>query len=366
MKSKPKIAVIGLKGLPAFGGAAAVGENIIEQLKDQFEFTVYATSSHTELKTGKYHGYNQIVFKNVGSGTANTFVYYFKCLIHCLFCNYDLVHLHHSSSGFITPIIRFRHKVVVTFHGIFSTFDDPKFSKLQNRLFRFFEILNIRFANQKISVSEIDQQYLEKKYQKKIGFIPNGININKQSFSNDAFGKYIFFAAGRIYEVKGLHLLIDALRNIGFLIPLAVAGNLTHSPKYRTKIMKMCEGQKIQFLGLIKDRSELMKLIKNAQFFIFPSLKEAMSMMLLEVVSLKTPVIASDIPANKSMFDNDEILFFKSNNVDDLSKKIQYAFDNPEKMQEKAHRAFVKLKKDYTWEKIALEYKAIFNTLLQS
>ena len=29
---KPRIAVIGLKGLPAFGGAAAVGENIINQL----------------------------------------------------------------------------------------------------------------------------------------------------------------------------------------------------------------------------------------------------------------------------------------------------------------------------------------------
>ena len=44
---KKKIAVIGLKGLPAFGGAATVGENIIEQLKDKYEFTVYSTSSHT-------------------------------------------------------------------------------------------------------------------------------------------------------------------------------------------------------------------------------------------------------------------------------------------------------------------------------
>ena len=47
---KIKIAVIGLKGLPAFGGAAAVGENLIEQLKDKYEFFVYATSSHTHTK----------------------------------------------------------------------------------------------------------------------------------------------------------------------------------------------------------------------------------------------------------------------------------------------------------------------------
>lgn len=64
---KPRIAVIGLKGLPAFGGAATVGENIINQLKDKYDFTVYSVSSHTDLKTGEYNGYKQIVFKKYHS-----------------------------------------------------------------------------------------------------------------------------------------------------------------------------------------------------------------------------------------------------------------------------------------------------------
>jgi len=60
-----KIAVIGLKGLPAYGGAAAVGENLINNLRGKYDFTVYSISSHTNLKTGKYNGYNQIVFKKL-------------------------------------------------------------------------------------------------------------------------------------------------------------------------------------------------------------------------------------------------------------------------------------------------------------
>ncbi len=44
---KKKIAVIGLKGLPAFGGTANGGENIIEQLSDKYDFTVYSILSHT-------------------------------------------------------------------------------------------------------------------------------------------------------------------------------------------------------------------------------------------------------------------------------------------------------------------------------
>ena len=42
-----KIAVIGLKGLPAFGGAAAVGESLINKLKNEYNFTVLSTASHT-------------------------------------------------------------------------------------------------------------------------------------------------------------------------------------------------------------------------------------------------------------------------------------------------------------------------------
>ena len=37
MKAKPKIAVIGLKGLPAFGGAATVGENLINNSSHLFQ-----------------------------------------------------------------------------------------------------------------------------------------------------------------------------------------------------------------------------------------------------------------------------------------------------------------------------------------
>ena len=97
---KKKIAVIGLKGLPAFGGAATVGENIIEQLKDKYDFTVYATSSHTDFKTGVYNGYKQIVFKKIQIKKLNILYYYLSSLFHILFNEYDIIHLHHRTAAF--------------------------------------------------------------------------------------------------------------------------------------------------------------------------------------------------------------------------------------------------------------------------
>ena len=100
MKKNKKIVVIGLKGIPAQGGAAAVGENLINNLKNHYNFTVLGISSHCDKNF--FDGYNQIIFDSFMSGGINTFFYYIRSLI-MYFNNYDLVLLNHAESGFITP-----------------------------------------------------------------------------------------------------------------------------------------------------------------------------------------------------------------------------------------------------------------------
>lgn len=366
MNQKPKIAVIGLKGLPAFGGAATVGENIIGHLKDRYDFTVLSVASHTTIKTGYINGINQIVFKKYGKGALNTLLYYLRCLIHCFAHNYDLVHLHHAESGFITPLLRLKYKVVVTFHGVYRGID-PKFSALQNRLFRQSEKLTIKYANQVISVSKPDQDYVYQKYKKRINYVPNGINlISERGITNLSKEpeEYILFAAARIYEIKGLHLLLKAAINSNQTVKIMVVGDLDQVREYKKDILKLAEGLNVEFLGLIKSKSELYKVIRKSKFFVFPSLTEAMSMMLLEVVSLKKPVIASDIPSNKEIFSDDELLFFESDNVADLTEKLKYAIMNGNDMDLRALKAHEKVKSRYTWSAISLKYHEIYNNLV--
>ena len=81
--------------------------------------------------------------------------------------------------------------------------------------------------------------------------------------------------------------------------------------------------------------------------------------MLLEVASLKVPLIISDIPSNKAVFDEDEVLFFKTGDEIDLSKKIIYANDNPDKMQYYAKNAYNKLCNNHLWKNIANKYDKI-------
>jgi glycosyltransferase involved in cell wall biosynthesis len=365
MHRKPKIAVIGLKGLPAFGGTAAVGEQLIEQLKQQFDFTVLATGSHASADD-QPDGYRQLIFKNHGKGGLNTFLYYWKCLFHCLFHRYDLVHIHHAASGFITPLLRLKYKVITTFHGIHIS-EDPKFSSRQNRFFRFSQRMHLKYAHVVISVSKPDQETLLKKYGKEVHYIPNGITLQKNPVQlAQRTDPYLFFAAGRIYEIKGLHLLLQAAHEIDLQLPIRIAGDAAQVKTYSEELVELGQELPVSYLGLIRDKKELMQLVSAATLFIFPSLTEAMSMMLLEVVSMQTPVIASDIPANKAILATDEVLFFESGNAHDLAEKISYALDHPQEMKARAEKAYAALEKDFTWDRISAQYAALYLSLIHN
>ena len=90
---KKEIAIIGLKGLPAYGGAARSFESILGILKEDFNFTVYSVNTHTKGEN-TVHGINQIVFKGYRNNIINIFMYYLKSMAHAiLFANYDIIHL---------------------------------------------------------------------------------------------------------------------------------------------------------------------------------------------------------------------------------------------------------------------------------
>ena len=364
---KKKIAVIGLKGLPAFGGASRSFESIIDFLKDKYDITVYAVESHTNKK-GIFNGYKQIVFKKHKTKVINTFIYLWKSTFHCLLKdNYDLVHVHHAQSGFIVPFLRIKYKVITTLHGVYNSEKfDSRFGVSGNLFFRLFEVINFKYSDCLVSVCQHDLSFINKFTHKIVHHIPNGIYLNqKYSDSSLKFNNYILFAAGKIYYTKGCHLFLKALKTIEYAGKVLIIGDLEQVQEYKRNILELAKGLDIDFLGLIYDKSLLMSYIKNARLFIFPSLHEAMSNMFLETASMKCPIICSDIPANKEIFDDTEVTYFKTENVKDLTQKIIWALNNEILLTEKANNAYRKLEKEYNWKDIANKYEKLYNKLIK-
>lgn len=76
---------------------------------------------------------------------------------------------------------------------------------------------------------------------------------------------------------------------------------------------------------------------------------------LAEYLYLKIPVISSDLDATKYYFSDDHILFFEAGNVDDLGRKIQFAYMNGERLRTMAESAYEKIK-PFDWDVMAKRY----------
>jgi len=78
----------------------------------------------------------------------------------------------------------------------------------------------------------------------------------------------------------------------------------------------------------------------------------------------RRPVICSDIPENVAIFDSEQVLYFESGNVEDLAKKIEWAFSNQNEMSSMAEKGYRNLIKNYNLDEIASQYDQLYRKLI--
>ncbi len=81
----------------------------------------------------------------------------------------------------------------------------------------------------------------------------------------------------------------------------------------------------VTFTGWVEDVTPF---LARADIFVFPSLTEGMSNALLEACAWGRVVVASDIPANRAVLEDDHPLLFPAGDADALARMLIVAFDN--------------------------------------
>lgn len=369
---KKKIVVYGVKTFPSRGGTDRVAENLILQLKDQFDITLYCYKD----PQAQIHmnGIRVVEFTPWLKGAPGVFIYFFISAIYLLFeSDVHAVHAHKTDCAFFIPLLRLRFKVIATSHEAPYTRD--KWNRLAKFYFQLAERIFIKSSNIATCISEPLTKFYESKYHRNVHFIPNGINmIDPKSYDFEGAQKfipagasfndrYILFSARRLMATKGCHTMLEALLKINYQGQIFIAGELDENDEYLKRLRKLAEGLRVYFLGFVNPLPALLALVAKADLFIFPSEIEGMSIMLLEVASVGKPIIASDIPENLQVFSSNEVLYFNSKNTDDLTDKIQFSLSNPEKMKKLGDNCQKRVYADYLWKNIALLYQHLYLTL---
>jgi len=362
---KKHLAVMGIKGLPARGGGERVAEAIIDAaLAGGYRVTVYAKKSYLQ-ENHLPPNLEIIPIHDLPGKHLSAFSFGVLSALHALFLrNYDLIHLHYADFGYIVPLLRLRYKVLGTSHG--AEYHRDKWGRIAKWCFRLFEIPFVRLSNVCTSVSKPLAEYYSRKYGKDVRYIPNGINpyqapggtvSAKYSLPPD----YILFCAGRIIPSKGCDLLLEANRRLGLKAPVVVIGDMEGDAAYKKHLLDLAEPNVI-FLNFISSKDELFKLIRNCRFFVFPSTYEAMSMILLEVASLKRGIVCSDIPENLEAI-GVHAVYFESGKAGSFQEKIAYALAHPEEMEILANDAYKWVMQYRQWQKISTSYLELYECL---
>ncbi len=358
---KLKIAMMGIKGLPAKYGADLVVEQLVEYLlKDGYQLYIYGDDFGIK-SSGNFRIIKIFTIKK--KYLRPVMLSIFSAFHALLFGNYDLIHIHNVEFSFILPFLRIRYPVILTSHGM--AYKREKWPTVAKKIMELIDIVAFKYSNVITSVSKNLTDYYVSKYERKCIYIPNGIspiediNLNEaqkilSSINLKPFG-YISFAAGRIMPSKGCHFLLEACRKLkenSLLgnLKILVIGDASHMKDYAERLKEILPEETI-FYPLITDKKVLYGLLKLSKLFVFPSTYEAMSMMLLEAIMLQIPIICSDIPENLEIIENREI-FFKTGDIENLYEKLIWALKNFDYLVSIIKKEKEIIVKEKNWENI--------------
>ena len=370
-KSKPRLVFFGVKYYPSRGGVSRTTEHLIRELRDKFEITIYCYR-HPRAKD-HLPGVRTIQLPRLGPGSIGVFPYFLMCYLHLLFFGkYDIVHLRKVDAAFFLPLIRLKYrKVLATSHE--QPYLSTKWSALARAYFMMNERIYIKSPATLNAISLSLCAYYEQKYGRRVIYTPNGVNYLQtynETGADELLGNYgtgegyLLWAARRVQASKGLHVFLDALHAMDYKGEVLVAGEYTHDREFMKEMERKAFYPRVKMIGYIADKSLLLALVRRARVFVFPSLSEGMSIMLLEATSTGAPVVCSDIAPNTDVYDDTEVLFFRSGDAGHLAEQLGWALDHPKEMAVRAERAMNRARTEYTGDNMVANYEALYNQVL--
>lgn len=202
---------------------------------------------------------------------------------------------------------------------------------LQSFLYWLVEPVVLSQASCIIVTSKYLQAKLEKRYKKKLVYIPNGVDIEKfrpAKKKKKAVEKQVVFV-GRLERTKNLNNLIEAIALLSvkrrIKLVLIGAGRLQAALKKQAQH----KGVDLELKGVVP-HDELANHLTQADVFVLPSLAEGHPKALLEAMSCGLPVIGTDVVGIKEIIENGKNGLLCPTDAESIAKAIWEVISNEE------------------------------------
>jgi glycosyltransferase involved in cell wall biosynthesis len=295
--------------------------------------------------------------------------------------DYDIVHTHTSKAGFIGRLaakaagIR---RIIHTVHGF--AFHEQS-SRSLVRAYALLERIAAYACHRIVTVSEYHRRWaleLGIGNARKIVAIPNGIAPDRVKANRDREGfrkdlridakTVMLLSTGRLADGKGLEYLLQAAPLIShhakarFKIVFAGTGPLESHLKQLAEDLGLRE--QVRFLGF---RNDIGDLLMASDIVVLPTLREGLSIALLEAMAAGKPIVTTTIGSNvEATHHGRAALLIPTKNPEACAKAVTQFLRNSSLRLLKSTKARELFARNYTEARMLDAYRAQYLELLQS
>ena len=367
-----KIAMLGLKGLPAVHGGI---EKHVEELGARLaqrghRVTVFCRRAYTPAP-GVYRGMDLVLAPTIHTKHLDATVHTLFGSFRAAVAPFDLIHYHAIGPASMSFIARALGKpVIATIHSL--DFLRDKWGPVAKWALRRAETATLMAAQRVVVVS----RHMADRYQDSqtpVTVIPNGVSTPtlrpprqiRERWSLQG-GDYLFWA-GRFSPEKGLHTLVDAFKTVKTDLRLVLAGGANHTESYVHRLSdSIKEDSRIVQTGYVGG-DLLDELFTNAAGFILPSEHEGMPVALLEAMSFGLPCLVSDIPPCREIAHTGSgvlAAFFPRKDSGALAENLTDLLSHQDAWRDLGRLAQSHVLTHYTWDAIAGKVEKEYEALL--
>ncbi|MGB9720703.1 MAG: glycosyltransferase family 4 protein [bacterium] len=274
----------------------------------------------------------------------------------CRMKKFDIVHINwpfpHILFGIIAKAVS-RCRVFATFYGLEIRWLKKKFPFMVKP----FSWL-INRADVITAISNHTASELKGIVRKEIPIIPFSITVESQS-GEVSDGNFMLFV-GRHVERKGVHILIEAFKQIHKEIPhnLIIVGDGPERKNWENMVKNYELTERIKFTGWIS-KAELHNLYQNCSLFVLPATydkhgdTEGLGVVIIEAMSYSKPVIASNVGGIIDVvIDGYNGILVKDNDPQALALAIKKLAQDKELCKKLGGNAKKSIDERFNWDKI--------------
>lgn len=362
MDKKLKVAIVGTNGVPAaYGGYETLADNLVKQLGNQLEMTVYCSKDQKKKHYIDSHIYfnAKLIYSCLKANGVQCVLYDTITLLRSAIKDDVIVYLG-PGAGFMLPVLRFLgcKKNIIINHGGLNEWEREKLSPFEKKFGKFIHRCAARHSTYNIADNNLYKESLKKTFgADSIVIRYGGDHAQKVQYNDELLKKYPFLnkeyavSVSRAQVDNNLHVVLDAYSRMPNRLLVLVSNWQVSDYGIKLREQYFNKYPNIYVLDAIYDPTEINAIRSNAQFYIHSHSRCGTAPSLCEAMSLGLAIIACDVPVNHETT-REKALFFKD--ADTLVKEVEHV--THEQVKDLAEASRKTAEEEFKWSHIANQY----------